>query len=65
MAGRHRAAPRVRAQKRLSTWLDVVPSGVTFTVTGGTIIGTLNAAALALRPFTVVRTHLQCLLITD
>ncbi len=36
-------------------WLGGAPLVSAFTVGGGTILGTLNAAALALRPFTIVR----------
>ncbi len=45
------------AQKRLTVWLSIPPVNNTVTATGGTISSSLNAAALALRPFTIVRTR--------
>ncbi len=62
MAGRR---PIRSGPKRTSTWFFVDPSVTTMTVTGGTIIGSLNAAALALRPFTIVRSHFELLLKSD
>ncbi len=54
-----------RKTKRLSTWLDVPFSTTTMTAAGGTIIASLNAAALAIRPFTIVRTHLEAQVFSD
>ncbi len=51
-----RAAHIVR-QKRLSTWFNYAPVTTAMTAAGGTIFYSLNAAALALRPFTIVRTR--------
>ena len=47
-----------RSPRRQTAWFDMPPAVNTLTVAGGTIIYSLNAAALALRPFTVVRTHM-------
>ena len=49
-----RAVARVR---RASTWFQFQPVTTTLVATGGTIIFSLNAEALALRPFTIVRTR--------
>ncbi len=56
---------RTRGKKRLSTWFSIDFDSTTFTVAGGSILSSLNAAALALRPFTVVRTHLEVMMISD
>ena len=48
----------VRARStRKSLWLFGPIQTTTVTAAGGTITHSLNAAALALRPFTIVRTH--------
>jgi len=52
-------------QVRQSVWAGFTPAGFTFTAAGGTLLFSLNATALALRPFTVVRTRLSALLISD
>ena len=54
-----------RGAKRQTTWFQFVPTEVTMTATGGTIIFSLNAAALAMRPFTVVRSHFELMLRSD
>ena len=53
------------SQKRLTSWFQFVPTQVSLTAAGGTIIFSLNAAALALRPFTVVRTRFKYMVISD
>ncbi len=53
------------SQKRLTLWLDIPPAVTNVTAVGGTIIQSLNAAALALTPFTVVRTHMLIAIGTD
>ncbi len=63
MAGRPRI--HTRGAKRLTTWFQFTPATVQMTVTGGTIIFSLNAAALALRPFTIVRTRFEVALFSD
>ncbi len=51
---RHVVARRSQSQ---TIWLGFEPVSTTMTAVGGTIIFSLNASALALRPFTVLRTH--------
>ena len=53
------------SQKRLTSWFEFQPVGTNFTAAGGTIIFTLNAAALALRPFTIIRTRFLVSIVTD
>ena len=55
----------VRATRRETAWLQFVPTVQVLTAVNGTIIFTLNAAALALRPFTVVRTRFMVYLRSD
>jgi len=43
--------------KRLTSWFQFQPTTAALTTTGGSIFFSLNAAALALRPFTVVRSR--------
>jgi len=56
---------RSGSMRRESLWLFISDAETIMTVQGGTIISSLNAAALALRPFTVVRTYLEALLTSD
>lgn len=56
-SGTSRAVVRVGA-KRETIWFSVSWAGNAMTALGGTIYNSLNAAALALRPFTVIRTRL-------
>jgi len=63
MAGRH--VQRGRGPKRLSSWFQFQPIVATLTAVGGTVLYTLNAAALALRPFTIVRTRFKYMVISD
>ncbi len=62
MAGRRVST---RSVKRLTSWFEFVPVTATMTAAGGTVIFSLNAAALALRPFTVVRTRFEVWLKSD
>ncbi len=55
----------VRTAKRLSSWFQFVPTTTAFSAGGGTILFQLNAAALALRPFTIVRTRFLLGMQTD
>jgi len=56
----------VRAQRRLTSWFQFIPVETAFDGTaGGTILFTLNAAALALRPFTIVRSHFMIRVSSD
>ena len=50
---------------RLTEWAGITFSSTVFTATGGTILGSLNAAALALRPFTIIRTHVELFVLSD
>ena len=60
-----RSRPPQRIQRRETLWLFLAPALTTLTATGGTFLGLLNVAALALRPFTIVRTHLSGILFSD
>jgi len=60
-----RNVPRARTQRRLTAWIGFVPFVTGFTNTGSAILFTLNAAALALRPFTIVRTRFRLRVVTD
>ena len=63
--GRH-VITRVRNSPRETEWLFVSMGSSTFAGTaGGTLLGSLNAAALALRPFTIVRTHVEIQITSD
>ena len=62
----HRRFARVvKGPKRLTSWFQFQNNSATMTVTGGTVLFSLNAAALALRPFTVVRSHFEVMLSSD
>ncbi len=55
-----------RGPQRKSLWVSFVPVSVSHSGgTEATLVASLNAAALALRPFTVVRTHFELMLISD
>ncbi len=51
--------------KRLTSWFQYQPVEATMTAAGGTIMFTLNAAALALRPFTIIRSRFEIWLRSD
>ena len=53
-----------RGSGRLTTWFQFQPASVVGSVSGN-LVFSLNVAALALRPFTVVRTHFMCLIRSD
>ncbi len=55
----------VRAPRRKTVWFQFQPVTQSLTVAGGTILFSLNAAALALRPFTVVRSRFELFLRSD
>ncbi len=67
MAGRvFTRRPAVRGTpKRKSLWLGLSPASTVVSGAGGTITNSLNAAALALRPFTIIRTHLEVWIRSD
>ncbi len=54
-----------RSQRRETAWFSISPIAAVVTTGGGTLMATLNAAADALRPFTIVRTHLEILFTSD
>jgi len=56
---------RPRSSPRQTSWFEFVPAIATLTASGGTIFFSLNAAALALRPFTVVRTRFLSYIFSD
>ncbi len=54
-----------RGPRRLTVWAGFNWSSDTFTTTGGTILGSLSAAGLALRPFTIVRQYIEMQVSSD
>ena len=52
-------------QKRLTRWIGIAPVSTVVTAVGGTIVFSLAAPELALRPFTIVRTRLQVAIQSD
>ena len=52
-------------RRRETLWADFAFTQTTMTAVGGTILSSLSAAGLALRPFTVVRTHMQVHILSD
>ena len=68
LMARRSFAPRgaVRtAAKRKSSWIQYQFVTQSQTATGGSLIFILNTAALALRPFTIIRTHFVVSLASD
>ena len=59
-----RGAVAIR-QARQTVWFQFAPITATLTAVGGTVYFTLNAAALALRPFTIVRSRFQAMIQSD
>ena len=66
MANRSRF-PRsaVRGPRRETEWLFIDFISSTTGGVGGTLLASLDAAALAIRPFTVIRTHLELYFSSD
>ena len=56
---------RAPVRKRKTLWLAFTQLATTLTGDNSALVSTLNAAALALRPFTVVRTHFAFYLLSD
>jgi len=54
-----------RGARRSTTWFFQAATQTTFTAAGGTILTSMNAAALAKRPFTIERTHLMVHITSD
>jgi len=64
----HRAFRRGAAAIRSSRetmWIGISMTATILTTPGGTILNALNAAALALRPFTIIRTRMELLVVSD
>jgi len=57
--------PLVRGVKRTSMWIGSRLTLTTVTAGTPTLLATLNAAALAQRPFTIIRTHVMLSIATD
>ncbi len=62
---RNRFRGRGVVTPRLTEWFELSAGGITSTAVGGTIVASLNAAALALRPFTVVRQYYELMVRSD
>ncbi len=62
MAGRH--VVRTRSSRK-SLWLEFKHIGATLASATSTLVFSLNATALALRPFTVVRSHFSFYITSD
>ena len=60
-----RSFTQTRGAKRKSEWFQFQDVAVTNTGNSSTLVFSLNAAALAVRPFTVVRTHFAFYLESD
>ncbi len=56
---------RVARSTRKSLWLQFIPITTTITGATATVMFSLNAAALALRPFTLIRSHFEILIRSD
>ncbi len=56
---------RSGVRRRETLWIDEPLTQTTMTAAGGTIIYSGSAALLALRPFTIVRTHLMLMIASD
>ena len=59
-----RHARSSRGSRRQSTWFSIGASS-TAIASGSILSSSLNAAALAMRPFTIVRTHLSLFVLSD
>ena len=60
---RHHVARGV--PRRQTAWIGFTPATNTIATAVKVVLGTLNAAALALRPFTLIRTHIGLYLRSD
>jgi len=65
MARRHGSGGFSRGSRRLTRWTGLIPLDVTQSAAGSTLVFVLSAVGLALRPFTIVRTHLELGLRSD
>ncbi len=60
-----RRARFVRPPPRTKMWIGAGVGGTTIVASSDTLISQLNAAALALRPFTILRTHMELMVASD
>ena len=60
----HRSVVR-SGPRRSTSWFSLPPVCSTVTGEGGTLLYSLTAAELAMRPFTIVRTHLEVVITSD
>ena len=54
-----------RSPTRASIWFDFQPARVALTAAGGTVIASLNTAALNLLPFTIIRSRFELFIDSD
>ncbi len=55
----------IRPPKKTKVWLSIDISVTNIAADVDVLVGVLNAAALLLRPFTILRTHMEMLWISD
>ena len=60
-----RIITRTSRPKTKKVWVGVNLGSQALTASTGSVLGSLNAAALALRPFTILRTRLELYYVTD
>ena len=60
-----RSVRHLRGQRRETDWFGFDFDATSQTGGGASILLSLNAAALAMRPFTVIRTHVELLVVSD
>jgi len=65
MARRHAPGRIVRSTRRETVWLQFAQTRTAVDVSTAVLVFTLNAAALALRPFTIIRTRFELLMSSD
>ena len=66
MAHRAFAARRGGTVRRETEWIGISATTTSIaSAAGATLVASFNAAALALRPFTIVRTHLEIHMVSD
>jgi len=64
--GNYRSIRGGRSQRRETMWIAFLQTSTVLSAAAtANLTNALNAAALALRPFTVIRTHLEWLVISD
>jgi hypothetical protein len=59
-----RGAAAIR-RSRETRWLSLAPSITAFSAIGGTLLFSLDTDELSIRPFTIIRTHLQIGVLSD